>query len=501
MTIDSTLRPRPPLPLLAALGTFAVLGAFACDAPAPQAAPGVVHDTTEVAAPPADSLLLDSLALADAVAGRAPGVDAAPGAAIDSVAAAALEGARITPGRAVGPEDFEVGVTPVDPSKRAPRPEHVRALYVNAWSAGSSARMNALIGIANRTEINTFVVDIKEADGQVTYRSSIPMVRRVGANTMLPIRDVNGLLARLRENGIYPIARIVVFKDPVLATARPDWAIRTAEEQIWRDHNREVWVDPYNANVWEYNLALAREAVALGFAEVQWDYVRFPDVPAAYMRTAVYAAREGRSRAEAIREFLRYTREELAPAGVPVTADVFGVTTSASHDVGIGQHWESMSDVTDVLLPMVYPSHYPRGSFGIRHPNADPYHTVLTALRHAVRRNRVIENPAIIRPWLQDFTLGAPPYGPAHVRAQIRAVYDAGLDEWVLWNASSRYTVGALADAEGDVPHIEGLAELITRADTTVVPPDTIGIPEAPPLPDDTAPEKQPLGTPMEKAL
>jgi hypothetical protein len=132
-----------------------------------------------------------------------------------------------------------------------------------------------------------------------------------------------------------------------------------------------------------------------------------------------------------------------------------------------------MAPATDVLLPMVYPSHYPRGSFGIAHPNADPYHTVLTALRHAVRRNRVIENAASIRPWLQDFTLGRPPYGPAHVRAQIRAVYDAGLTEWVLWNASSRYTPGALADANGNVPHIEGLAELIAPVEAAPEPADT----------------------------
>ena len=434
----STTRARRRFPFLA----LALLGAPACDAPPPRGAGDVVPDSAGIATAPT----LDSL-------GR---LDSALLVAADSPAAA-----PIVAGAAIGPEDLTVRFEPADPALRVPRPAHVRALYVNAYSAGSAQRMNALIGLADRTEINAFVIDIKEADGQVTYRSSIPLVRRIGANQVSPIGNVRALLARLREHGIYPIARIVVFKDPTLATARPDWAIQTADGRLWRDQHGVAWVDSYNRNVWEYNLALAREAVALGFSEIQWDYVRFPDVPATYMRTAVHPARAGRTRPAAIREFLRWSREQLGPLGVQVTADVFGVTTSSSGDVGIGQHWESMADVTDVLLPMVYPSHYPRGSFGIRHPNAAPYHTVLTAMRHAVRRSGRIQNAATVRPWLQDFTLGQPIYRAAHVRAQIQAVYDAGLTEWVLWNASSRYTAGALADADGNVPPIEGLDELL----------------------------------------
>lgn len=448
------------------LGALALLAA--CDALPPQGSTQVEPDSAGgVAVAPS----LDSLALLDS-----------------ALIAAADTGAPIQPGGAVGPEDFAVTFTPVDPSGRVPRPEHVRALYVNGFSAGSAERMNTLIGIADRTEINAFVIDIKEADGQVTYRSSIPMVRRAGAQQIVPIGNVRALLARLREHGIYPIARIVVFKDPTLARARPDWAIQTADQRLWHDQRGVVWVDSYNRNVWEYNLALAREAIALGFSEIQWDYVRFPDVPAAFMRTAVHPARAGRSKAQAIREFMSWSREQLAPLGVPVTADVFGVTTSSSGDVGIGQHWESMSDVIDVLLPMVYPSHYPPGSFGIAHPNAEPYHTVLIALRHAVRRNRAIASAAAIRPWLQDFTLGQPVYRAAHVRAQIQATYDAGLTEWVLWNASSRYTAGALADADGNVPSIEGLAALmdapepavrVPAAFDSIVPADSIAAPDS----------------------
>jgi len=381
----------------------------------------------------------------------------------------------------VGPEAYQVGVSAVPESERVRRPQHVRGLYVNSWSAGSTRRLQQLIDLANRTEINAFVVDVKDVTGQVSYESSVPLVERVGANRDIRIGSIRRVLQQLKENDIYPIARIVVFKDPVLARARPDWAIRTADQRVWRDHNDEIWVDSYNRNVWEYNVALAREAIALGFAEVQWDYVRFPDVPARFMRTAVYAAREGRAREDAIRQFLQYSQEQIADA--PITADVFGITTSVNHDVGIGQLWEKMSDVTDVLLPMVYPSHYPRGSFGIAHPNSDPYQTLVEALSRGVRRNRSIEDAALIRPWIQDFTLGQPRYGPAYVRAQIQATYDVGLHEWILWNPSSRYTEEALADARGRVPEIDGLDRLV--APTLGEPSDS--------MPADSLPAKAPV--------
>ena len=343
----------------------------------------------------------------------------------------------------------------VPPGERVPKPAAVRGLYLNAWAAGSPKRRAQLIDLANRTEINAFVIDIKDASGYVSYRSVVPEVSRIGADRDIRIRDVRGMMAELREHGIYPIARIVVFQDPILAERRPDLAIQHVEGGIWRDHNGEVWVDPHNRQVWEYNIALAREALELGFSEIQWDYVRFPDVPRRYMATAVYPAREnGETREQAIREFLRYSRDELAPLKAPVTADVFGLTTSAGDDMGIGQRWEMMVDVTDVLLPMVYPSHYAPGSYGIAHPNARPYETVKIALEHAIRRTRGVDGAATIRPWLQDFTLGWPPYGAVEVRAQIRAVYDVGLDEWVLWNPGSRYTAGALADASGKAPDL-----------------------------------------------
>jgi hypothetical protein len=340
---------------------------------------------------------------------------------------------------------------------RVRKPAAVRGLYLNAWAAGSPRKLAALIDVAHRTEINTFVIDVKEG-GQISYRSRVPLARRIGADQAY-IGDIRGVLRQLREAGIYPIARIVVFRDEVLAKARPDWAVRHVDGGDWVDSYGHMWVDSYNRNVWDYNIAIAREALALGFSEVQWDYVRFPDVPQAVMRTAHWPAQDGRSKAEGIRQFLLYSREQLRAYDAPVTADVFGLTVSVRTDMGIGQLWEKMVDATDVLLPMVYPSHFARGSYGIARPNEEPFEIIRVAMQHAVRRTADVPGAATIRPWLQDFTLGSPRYGPFHVRAQIEAVYAAGLDEWVLWHPGSNYTVEALASSDGTAPAFSRPAE------------------------------------------
>lgn len=361
----------------------------------------------------------------------------------------------------------------VFPSERAPlvpKPDAVRGIYLNAWASGSARKMERMIELARRTEINSFVMDVKDVSGYVSYRTGVAIARQIGADQDIRIRDIRATLARLREEGIYPIARIVVFKDELLARRRPDLAIQRADGSVWRDHNGELWVDAYNKDVWDYNIALAREAVMLGFSEVQWDYVRFPDVPSRYMRDAVYPARNGRTREDAIREFLAYSREQLSDLGVPVTADVFGLTVSAGDDMGIGQRWAKMVDVTDVLLPMVYPSHFARGSYGIPVPNADPYQTIKKAMEFAVRRTEGIEGAATIRPWLQDFSMGQPPYGPAEVRAQIQATYDAGIQEWILWNPGSNYTEGALATADGVPPDLPIPVPDYAQSDSLPVP-------------------------------
>lgn len=332
---------------------------------------------------------------------------------------------------------------------RFPRPRFIRGIYLNAWTAGSSGRRHRLIDLVKRTELNSVVIDIKDASGYVSHDSQVPLAREVGATGERRIRDLRALLDELEEAGVYPIARIVVAKDPLLAAGRPDLAIQDSAGGPWRDQNDVMWLNFYDPEVWQYHIDLAKEVAEAGFPEIQWDYVRFPDAPEEYLSRARFPHQEGRVRTDAVRGFLGHSRDVLGAMGVRVTADVFGVTTSYRIDVGIGQLWETFIDQVDVALPMVYPSHYWAGSFGFEAPNAHPYEVVRRALRDGMRRSAQVEGAGAIRPWLQDFSLGDPPYGAPEVRAQIQAAYDAGVQEWILWNPGSRYTESALIPASG----------------------------------------------------
>ena len=318
----------------------------------------------------------------------------------------------------------------------------VRGIYVAARAAGSPSHLSSLLDLADNSAVNTFVIDVKER-GEVSYASGVPLARQVGAERTY-IGDLPGLLRTLRDHGIYPIARIVCFRDPVLAEAKPEWAIRTTEGEIWLDpENKRPWVDPYDPGVWAYNIALAREALIAGFAEVQWDYVRFPDVADSARATMVFPAQGGRSAGDAIQDFIATSKRELADFEAPITADVFGRVIFGTGDSDIGQDWDQLVRVTDVLLPMVYPALYGTGSFGLSNPDAEPYLVVRAAMDSAVVRLRRTESAiATLRPWLQAFTLGSTAYGPQQMRDQIRAVEDAGLEEWLIWNSESRYPSG-----------------------------------------------------------
>jgi hypothetical protein len=244
----------------------------------------------------------------------------------------------------------------------------------------------------------------------------------------------------MRVHGIYPIARIVVAKDPLLAEHRPAWAIRRRADPTtsWRDRQGRPWLDANQPGVWQYAVDLAREAVDLGFSEIQLDYVRFPD-DKRLVQEATFPLAQGRTRAQVIRDQLGFVRRALAPLGVPVTADVFGLTASDTTDMGIGQRWEMFVDQVDVVLPMSYPSHYAKGTYQLANPNAHPYAVIDHTLKDAKRRSATLPGAAPIRPWYQDFTLGPPHYGPAQVRAQIQAGYDNQVMGWMLWNPESRY--------------------------------------------------------------
>jgi hypothetical protein len=303
-----------------------------------------------------------------------------------------------------------------------------------------------LIDVAERTEVNALVIDVKDDRGLVLYHSNVPLAREIGADTTRPMsyRRLRAVLDTMRAHGIYPIARIVVAKDPLLAGAKRDWAIRRKSDlSPWLDKNGRPWLDPTHPEIWKYAADLGAEAVNLGFSELQFDYVRFPDEDRIF-REAVFPLMNGRVRAQVIRDQLGYLHSLVLPLRVPMTIDVFGLSATDTTDMGIGQKWEMFVDRADVVLPMDYPSHFAPGTFGQRNPNAHPYETIDHALRDAKKRSAGIPNAARIVPWYQDFTLGAPRYGAPQVRAQMRAGYDNGIDSWMLWNPGSRYSLDAL---------------------------------------------------------
>ena len=328
-------------------------------------------------------------------------------------------------------------------------PVKARGIYLTGHSIGLTSRYDEILKMVETSELNSLVIDVKNDHGLMSYPSQVSIVNEVGADRRVPVEDMAAVLAELKEKGIYTIGRVVIFKDPYLAEKKPEWAIQRQDGGgIWREKG-VAWVDPYEKNVWDYNIAIAREAALLGFREIQLDYVRFPENAARLDREAYYPAQDEREKDELIRDFVIYAGQELEPYNVYLSADVFGViATSWGDGDRIGQTWEMLSPYVDYICPMVYPSHYGPGYFGFPVPDARPGETVDRALRDSLKRNAPLDNPAIIRPWLQNFTAswirGNISYGPREIRAQIEAAYNLGIDEYLLWNARNRYQPDSL---------------------------------------------------------
>jgi hypothetical protein len=279
--------------------------------------------------------------------------------------------------------------------------------------------------------------------------------RNAGSAGTIPA--LRALLDTLRARDILPVARIVVFKDSVAARVNPAHTIRKADGGAWRDKQGLAWVNPYDREIWEYNIRVAEEALRLGFREIQFDYIRFPE-PYPSLPKQVFPGANGVTKPQVLADFLKTACARiraLGEGGARCTADIFGLVTTVPGALEIGQQWEQLAPVTDVLLPMVYPSHYPRGSFGLAHPNAEPYRVVYAAIARAHERNRRLglTGQEQVRPWVQAFTLGPPKYGPHEVEEQKRAIYDAGYDGWILWHPGSLY--------ESFLPALE--KELVSR--------------------------------------
>ncbi len=284
--------------------------------------------------------------------------------------------------------------------------------------------------------------------------------------TLLSLAPLEGVarvifkeLAKLKDNNIYPIARIVCFKDPILGEKRPELAIKSKSGGLWRDNRGNTWLNPYNEESWKYLVELSKEAAKLGFQDIQYDYVRFPTDGRVGMINYGDAALT-RTKADAISGFLSYAKKELEPLGVYISADIFGIVSVVEGDYEqIGQHLEMVAKDIDYICPMVYPSHYANvAQNGVgqkingvlfKYPDLEPYQVVYNTMLLTKQRLDVAQSKAKGRPYLQDFTapyLGKgnyQAYGAEQVRAQIKATYDAGFEEWILWDADNTYTEGA----------------------------------------------------------
>jgi len=338
-----------------------------------------------------------------------------------------------------------------DVQKPVKPPVKVKALYLTGWTVGSNKNVQHYTELAKRTEINSYVIDIKDDDGYVGYKSEVPEV--VNSKAYKVKYDVDSVIRQFHESGVYIIGRIVCFKDPVYSSKNPDLAIRKSDGGLWKENGKVSWLNPYKKENWDYIIKIAKEAVEKGFDEIQFDYVRFPSVG---KNTRIDYGITDKEKYEAINEFLAYAKKEMPD--VIISADVFGIICESPGDTeNIGQYLELIGKDIDYISPMVYPSHYALGQHvnGIKFakPDFEPYGVVYNSLIKAKNRIKALpegEYKAGMRPYLQDFTatwLGSGnymKYGPEQVRQQIKAVYDAGYEEWILWDAGNTYSEGAL---------------------------------------------------------
>jgi hypothetical protein len=316
-----------------------------------------------------------------------------------------------------------------------------KALYLSFFGIGDRNLRESAIKLMQETDLNTLVIDVKGDRGMIPYRSSVALAAEVGAQRVITVREMSNLMKYLKERGIYTIARIVVFKDNPLASARPAWAVRTQSGEIWRDREHLSWVDPFNKEVWAYNIEIAIEAARYGFDEIQFDYVRFPDASGLQFS----ADNKEENRVKAISGFLAEARRRLLPFNVFVSADIFGYVCWNLNDTNIGQRLEDIAPHVDYLCPMLYPSGFQYGIPGYRIPVANPYQIVYLSLKRAQERTKL--PPQCFRPWLQafrDYAFDRRDFKDGEITSQIKAADGFGSDGWMFWNPRNNYSSAGL---------------------------------------------------------
>jgi hypothetical protein len=327
-----------------------------------------------------------------------------------------------------------------------------KALYLSSYGIASSTLRIPALQLIEKTELNALVIDVKGDRGLIAFRSAIPLATEIGAQQPIILKNAAPLLASLKEKGIYTIARIVVFKDDLLARAHPEYAIKRGSGEVWQDGEMLAWVDPNLSQVWDYNIAIAEEAAQLGFDEIQFDYVRFPAI------AGLVFSRENSqvNRVAAISGFLAAARQRLAPYNVFLAADIFGYVCWNSNDTGIGQQLEELAVHLDYLSPMLYPSGFNFGAGGYTNPMENPYEIISLSLEKARKRTGLAA--VRFRPWLQafrDYAFDRRHFGAAAIRAQTAASDEFGSNGWMLWNARNVYSGAGL-----NVVEIEARAEI-----------------------------------------
>jgi hypothetical protein len=322
-------------------------------------------------------------------------------------------------------------------------PSKVKAVYISAWVAGAPKYRDPIVKMLDETELNSIVIDVKDSTGRVSFDMPVSEIQKEGSIEKR-IKNIRELTDVLHKKNVYIIGRVAVFQDPYMTKKHPEWSItKKSDGGVWKDRKGLSFLDPAKKEVQDYIVSVAKGAYEEGFDEINFDYIRYPSD--GNMKDINYHLKAGETRSDNIEKFFKYLSTEVKKEkNIPISADLFGLTTEATDDMGIGQIWEKALPYFDFLCPMVYPSHYPAGHMGFKNSADHPYEIINQAIISAIiKTDKVAGDKNKIRPWLQDFDMGAT-YTKELIQKEFKAVYDNGLNSWMLWDPSNKYTPSAL---------------------------------------------------------
>jgi len=334
--------------------------------------------------------------------------------------------------------------TTTPPVAHLKTPTNVRSIYMTACAASSKTLRDRIFYVLQGTEINAVVINIKDETGKISINTGNPVFASAYKTAGCPVKDMKELVAEFHRRGVYVIARIAVFQDPDLVKKHPEWAVKRASDGgVWKDRKGISWLEVKAVPVWDYTAELAKESYKIGFDEINLDYIRFPsdgnmnDISYAYYKPSQ------ETKHQAVRDFFAGMHERLKDLGAPISVDLFGMTCTNTDDLGIGQVLEDALPYFDFVAPMVYPSHYPAGWNGYKKPATMPYQVIKINMDAAVKRAiAASSSPSKIRPWIQDFNLGAT-YTADMIIAQLNGARAAGLNSYMVWDPKNIYTKAA----------------------------------------------------------